>query len=248
MNEHTRMAYLDALGIDHYVSRGQLPGAAKTQRLVGMARPQVAMPVPGAAKPAPARIPQPQAAGGRAGPRMHPRPERDAPASLRGARAATAVPHFSLATIVAGDWLWVEELAGMPLTTEQVQLVQSMAQALLVRRAQCGARSDTAGPVAVRPDPGRPDVMQFDWPIHANRQLDQGEEAARSGVAGFLVRRLEQHGCRGIVLLGDAGAARVPVPQLGVVFVQTASCAQMLANPVLKRQAWRDLLPLAGQP
>ena len=33
MNELRRMAYLDALGIDAYVSRGQLPGAAVTQRL-----------------------------------------------------------------------------------------------------------------------------------------------------------------------------------------------------------------------
>ena len=33
MNELRRMAYLDALGIDSYVSRSQLPGAALTRRL-----------------------------------------------------------------------------------------------------------------------------------------------------------------------------------------------------------------------
>ena len=33
MNELRRMAYLDALGVDSYVSRVQLPGAAATRRL-----------------------------------------------------------------------------------------------------------------------------------------------------------------------------------------------------------------------
>ena len=34
MNELRRMAYLNALGVDCYVSRTQLPGAAVTRRLV----------------------------------------------------------------------------------------------------------------------------------------------------------------------------------------------------------------------
>ena len=34
MNELRRMAYLDAMGVDAYVSRGQLAGAALTRRLV----------------------------------------------------------------------------------------------------------------------------------------------------------------------------------------------------------------------
>jgi hypothetical protein len=33
MNELRRMAYLNALGVDCYVSRTQLPGAAVTRRL-----------------------------------------------------------------------------------------------------------------------------------------------------------------------------------------------------------------------
>lgn len=86
--------------------------------------------------------------------------------------------------------------------------------------------------------------MQFDWPIHANRQLDQGELAARAGVAGFLARRLEQNRSRGLVLLGQAGAARVPLGELNVLTVCTASSAEMLSSPVMKQQVWRDLLPL----
>ena len=39
MNELRRMAYLDALGIDSYVSRTQLPGAAVTRRLAILVTP-----------------------------------------------------------------------------------------------------------------------------------------------------------------------------------------------------------------
>jgi hypothetical protein len=136
----------------------------------------------------------------------------------------------------------------MPLTTEQVQLVQSMASALQYHRALRDAGRASAPPGAARPDAARPDVVQFDWPIHSNRQLDQSEEAAQAGMAGFLARRLGQQGSRGLVLLGQAGAARVPIRELGVATVCTASTADMLANPALKRQAWRDLLPLIHQP
>ena len=58
-----------------------------------------------------------------------------------------------------------------------------------------------------------PEVAQFDWPIHTNQQLDLGEEAARASVAGFVDRRLGEHGCRGLVLLGQACVQRVPRQQ-----------------------------------
>jgi hypothetical protein len=140
-----------------------------------------------------------------------------------------------LTAIVAGDWLWLEELAG-PLTTDQVRLVQSMAQALLLCHASPG--------VEVKPAV-EPEVAQFDWPIHTNQQLDLGEEAARASVAGFVDRRLGEHGCRGLVLLGKACGQRVPRQQISVVIVNTMSSAEILAQPALKRQVWRDLLPLA---
>jgi hypothetical protein len=151
-----------------------------------------------------------------------------------------AVPRFSLTAIVAGDWLWLEELAGMPLTMEQVQLVQSMAQALLVLGRVTG--TDAVTTLA------RPDVAQFDWPIHTNRQLDLGAQAALASVAGFVGRRLEQHRCRGLVLLGQSCALRVPLQEISILTVRTASSAEILAQPALKRTVWRDLSPLVRKP
>jgi hypothetical protein len=139
-----------------------------------------------------------------------------------------------LIAIVAGDWLWLEELPDTLLSTEQVRLVQSMAQALLLSQGQESA--------AVT----KPDVAQFNWPIHTNHQLDLGAEAARASVAGFVARRLEQHGCRGLVLLGQPCVQRVPLTEMTIRSVSTASSAEILASPSLKRQVWCDLQPLRG--
>lgn len=249
MNELRRMAYLEALGVDSYVSRTQLPGAALTRRLAIV--PVRAMVVPDGASDAPGvRVtsapPQRRAAGARPGLDQIAQIE-PAVASALSAREvvqrADAVPRFSLTAIIAGNWLWLEELAGMPLTTEQVQLVQSMAQALVRHRELRTGVADSAS----RKDAARADVTQFDWPIHTNHQLDLGVEAARASVAGFVGRRLEQHGCRGLVLLGQSCALRLPLEELNILTVITASSAQILSQPTLKRTVWRDLLPLASK-
>ena len=250
MNELKRMAYLDALEIDCYVSRAQLPGAALTRRLA-IVPTSVSSPVEkvqlgsrdeSVASVAPVSRAQHE---GVTGPdfglvvdvgtaaveeKREPLPGSD------------PVPRFSLSTIVAGDWLWLEELDGMPLATAQVQLLQSMAQALALGRGISSDNTSSASGV----QPTRPDVRRFDWPLHTNRQLDQGEDAARATVAAFVRRRLEQHGCLGLVLLGQACVKWVPPPQIDVITVNTASSAEMLANPVIKRQVWRDLQPLLG--
>ncbi|MFL3654861.1 MAG: hypothetical protein ACJ04P_07270 [Halioglobus sp.] len=231
MNELRRMAYLSALGIDSYVSRVQLPGAAATRRLVIATVPVSPEPVDGlvplpsldtAVSSRPALVAQPK------------RPAEVTSEARSPSQRSESVPHFSLTAIVAGDWLWLEELSG-PLTTDQVRLVQSMAQALLLCHESLGGE--------VRPAV-KPEVAQFDWPIHTNQQLDLSEEAARASVAGFVDRRLGEHGCRGLVLLGQACAQRVPRQQISVVTVETMSSAEILAQPALKRQVWRDLLPL----
>lgn len=227
MHELSRMVYLDALGIDSYVSRAQLPGAAATRRLAIVTASNrqelVASVIPESLRSRTSLVAE---------------PARSAKVSAEASGASPQsepVPRFSLTAIVAGDWLWLEELAG-PLTTDQVRLVQSMAQALLLCHASPG--------VEVKPAV-EPEVAQFDWPIHTNHQLDLGEEAARASVAGFVDRRLGEHGCRGLVLLGKACGQRVPRQQISVVIVNTMSSAEILAQPALKRQVWRDLLPLA---
>ncbi|CAA0124065.1 Uncharacterised protein [Halioglobus japonicus] len=239
MNELRRMAYLEALEIDSYVSRTQLPGAAVTRRLA-------IVPVAIEASAAGAHVDTPDLTESVSGqqPEGFTRPDFDFGTRKKNAEIepppevapiGEAVPRFSLSAIVAGGWLWLEELHGMPLTTEQVHLVQAMAHAL--------ALSSGAGtPVA------KPETAQFDWPLHNNRQLDQGEDAARASVAAFVSRRLEQRKCRGLVLLGESAAKRLAPSQLDIAAVSTVSSAEILANPTLKKQVWHDLQPLLKAP
>lgn len=246
MNELRRMAYLNALGVDCYVSRAQLPGAALTRRLaivatadktpVAKAQAQAGSVANAAPTARREGIIGPDVSSGRRNPATAIAPPPEV------LRSSEPVPRFSLSILAAGDWLWLEERDGMPLTTEQVQLVQSMAQAL----ALSGVRGSANPQAAERSQAARPVITQFDWPMHNNRQLDQGEDAARISVAAFVSRKLEEHGCRGLVLLGEACMKRVPLAELSTVVVRTAGSADILANPAIKSQVWRDLQPLRG--
>ncbi len=222
MNELTRTAYLEAMGLDSYVSRRQLPGAAVTSRLAVLRR----TPAAPVAAAMPLADMQNQLGTGRR------RGARPAAPSRESAPPDANLPRFSLSAIVAGNWLWLEDLGEMPLAVEQVRLVEAMALAL-----NCAA-GDTQAAV------DKPEVTLFDWPIHTNRQLDLGEEAARAAVTGFVGRKLDECNCVGLVLLGQACAGRVPVGEIGVRAVQTRSSQEILSSPELKQQVWRDLQPL----
>lgn len=235
MNELSRMNYLDALGIDNYVSRSQLPGAAPTRRLaiVRKERPgPVSAPEVHSGHTASPTMPAvPDRASDRTRPDI-PRLEEAAagqnrvPAATEKSRDKTEAVRFSLAAIFVGHVAWIEELDGNPLATEQVQLVHAMARAI-------------SGEVQ------RPDVTQFDWPTHQNHQFDLGSEAAVAGVAGFLQRQIDQRKCRALVLLGKPCEARISLEQLGgISTVITDSTLAMLAEPSRKRQVWQDLQPL----
>jgi hypothetical protein len=243
INELRRMAYLDAMGVHSYISRTQLPGAAASRRLV-IVRPEAAAggrTAPAAAREvrrAALRLPEVEETSTP----VTPGPT-DTAADDSAVQPALELPRFSLAAIIAGDWLWLEELDGLPLATEQVQLVQAMAQALQRVGALVEGRSGQESP-----GPARPQVIQFDWPMHNNPQLDLGAQAARASVAGFIGRKLEQFHCQGLILLGESCKTRVPLDQLGDTPVTaTLGSAAMLADPSLKKQAWRDLFALAAR-
>jgi len=229
-----RSVYLQAMGIDSYVSRRQLPGAAESRRLAIL---QPA-PSPAAAVPVAAARPVRRPAA----PAEIPRMDVGKPARASAVRETRPVqadpaPRFSLAAISCGGWLWLEELDG-PLSPEQLQLVQAMAEALDMIAGNYDPGSGDRAPT-------RAAASRFDWPMHTNQQLDLGEEAARASVAAFLRRKLELAECHGLVLLGRACEERVPLGQLACPRVaRTASTAEMLRNPLLKKQAWQDLRSL----
>jgi hypothetical protein len=215
MDELRRSVYLQAMGVTSYVSRSQLPGSALTRRLA------IVRSAPDPAPPVDI-------------PRLETVPAVPAPVIASAAPVAQDLPpRFSLVAFNCGGWLWLEELEAA-LLPEQGLLIQAMAEALGIIPRDTGAAS-----------PERVASTQFDWPIHNNQQLDQGREAARSSVTGFVQRKLEQLQCRGLVLLGKGCEARVALEQMDSSgLVHTLGTAEMLRNPLLKKQAWQDLRPL----
>lgn len=220
MNELNRMRYLQAMGIDAYVSRQALPGALPTRRLalvrargdhVEPARPQ---PSPGQ----PAEMPNLDVV-------PEPRQPSARPAVAKP-RAVEPTVRFSLAAVFSGGIAWVESLGDKPLAKEQVQLIRGMARAL-------HGKADT------------PKVAQFDWPIHSNPQLDQGTSAARAAVSAFLLRHVEEQKCRGLVILGEDAGSIIDMTGLArLARVATLSTLQMIEQPASKRQVWEHLQPL----
>ncbi len=215
MNELQRLAYLQAMEIDSYVSRVALPAAAPSRRLRIVRRAAAEKPAVAELK---ASLETPPAAAA-----QDPSP----PDGTVSGSAAADIPIFSVAAANLGGWYWLDEIpAGRTLGPEYTQLLQAICFALGLA---------TANPV----------VEQFNWPLNHSSHLDHSDEAARGGFGGFLMRRLEQFQPSGVVLLGNFDVAwfdRGLLEDLPVV--TTVSAWQMLRQPALKARAWADLQAL----
>lgn len=230
MHELRRLAYLDAMGVNAFVSRRQLPGAAQTRR-VALAV-EVAEPRPAA--PPIERVDLPDLD-------TPTRPARAPAAQPRTAPNATASPErFTLATVLAGQWLWLEDIGDNPLGQEQVRLIHCIARALTV------AGSPPA-PGQGLPESPAPDVALFRWPIHTNDQFDLGPESAQVSLSSFVARRLQQSRCQGLVCLGSGSASRLAPGQFDVPLITIRSTVEMLSDPALKPVVWQQLAPLVAR-
>jgi hypothetical protein len=129
--------------------------------------------------------------------------------------------------LAAAGRLWVEDLAGVALAREQVDLVAAIAAALQ----------------HPQPVSGRPRLVQFDWPMHSNRQLDLGPEEARASLLSFTQRQLQELECRAIVCLGDAASRRLASLELAIPIVNLPGTRELLEDPWRKRDAWLALSP-----
>ncbi len=232
--ELARLRYLAAMGHMAYVTRRRLPGARPTLKL---ALRQAAIPTP--AKPLPE---VPAAVGARA------------PASLRGlldehrhdpasagnnlspATPTTApgrpvagspdVQRFRLAAMVCANRLWLEDLDDGVLAVEQKELVGSIGRALM-HPELCDD----------------PRVMQFDWPMHGNQQLELSGDEASASLQGFLARQLDDQRCVELICLGVQAWGRIRGLGLPCAVRRLPSTRDVLRKPAIKRDIWNELRP-----
>ena len=241
--EQRRILYLQAMDIPLYVSRADCPGALPTTRA-----PLPQSPTPADTTPA-TRVTDTSAPGDRApGSRLAEMADvakREDPATAAAITVATTAEststrttstteavRFSLVLFRAGRWLWLEETPDGTLASDQVQLVAAMAAAL----------DNTVASAKVKPV-----TSQFKWPPHNNAQFDLGDEAARAGLEAFLQRHVDDSGCSGLIVLGEAAGLRLGEAALSVpVLARTLGTRDMIMQPKLKKQVWSDLKPLVG--
>lgn len=238
-----RLHYLRGLGVPVYFSHRELPGALPSLRCLrpvaestvvsgsdaGLAVRAVHTRVAATrapATPAPAHRHgrhAPHALGDAIEQRRSHLPQEVSRESRRevGLVAPAETFQCSLAAVRLADRLWLEELEGMPLAREQVRLLCNMARAM-------GWPAD------------QPEVQQFDWPLHNNPQLDQGREAACSALHAFVSRQAAK-GVRAVVVLGEPAAALFGAIAMELPVLYTHASRRLLAQPLLKREVWRDL-------
>lgn len=208
------------MGLVVHVSRRALPGAAPTQRLA-LKR------VVSAAAPQPAPDPRSELRASLAGaPGAGVVADRATVSTERATHPAPdATERFSLAAIISGGRLWIEDLGDQALAMEQVQLMVAIGRAL--SHPQC--------------DRSAPRVAQFDWPLHDNPQLDLGPGEARAALHSFLLRQLQEQGCEALMCVGSAAAARIEGVDFPVPLQRLPDSRALLEDPAGKRRLWSQL-------
>jgi hypothetical protein len=158
-------------------------------------------------------------------------------APARSQQIAQDLPQFSLSIVRASNMLIIDGgLEGHVNPQDYLQLLHNLLFALGAGKQQLS-------------------IDAFVWPMNKNNQIDQGETAARQTLEAFLAKQAEQMSRRYFLVMGDVACryvSRDPLPvgefvkygQLDVQLIRTQSASQMLTQPDIKREVWRDLNPL----
>lgn len=221
-DEMARRQALEAMGIDVYVSRYDMPGAAPSVRQrVSPIGSSPTMPTASSVS-----VQQGMDASSAPAPR-----ESSATASKRASGTASGVSMssartsetvtFSMLLASAGPFLWVEQLSDGLVRQDQLALINAMARAL-------------SSDVSVR-------QQQFDWPMRGNSTLSGDAESAKQALHGLIQRMAREVDAKRVVVMGACPYLPDRIAQSAVVIPSTIA---MLQNAGLKREAWQALKPL----
>lgn len=220
--EMVRRQTLEAMGIDVYVSRCDMPGAAPSvrQRFTPIEAPSAASPsISTSSHDVGGRK---AASSSRAGSAIKDEGATPTPrsASPQSEKAAEKVK-FSMLLVSAGPFLWVEQLADGLIRQDQLALINAMARAL---RPEVSVRQ-----------------QQFDWPMRGGTALSGDAESAKQALQGLIQRMAREVDAKRVVVMGSCPFLPDRIAQSAVVIPSTIA---MLQNAGLKREAWQALKPL----
>lgn len=237
--ELRRLQYLASMGVQPFVSKRNLPGAAPSLRMALRAGTQIStiegdeqgaatatqtgskITVPSSLRQT---LAQPRDAQARTRESSRSEPVKTE-ASAAPRQQTESQERFSLVTIVVGGRLWVEEIAEGLLAQEQLTLVAAIDRALRHPDTKSVAPAHTV----------------FTWPIHGNSQLDLSNEEASASLEGYLRRQLDDNACVELICLGAACAERLHKLSLPVAQRTLLSTRELLEQPMKKRDLWMQL-------
>ncbi len=251
MNELQRQAYLEAMGVEHYFPRFQLPGALPSARcelpvaapvapaveaVVEAMVPPVEQSVPAVTPAAGGGAQAAQALLGAAVTALEPaRPSAPAASAAKPARArpvesasAAEIPRFALTVarsqcgiLIVDDGLTPEQDYA-----EYLRLLQNILIAV------------GAGPQALQLDP-------FVWPMMKSARVDQSAMAAQQTLAAYIDKQVQALSVRYLLVMGETPRRYLPASEpSGPLRLETPGAGRLLTEPGLKRQLWQELLPL----
>jgi hypothetical protein len=264
--EPRRSQYLRALGIDVYVPRFILPGAAESQPCAWESVTLAAGDAAGAAEINSATnssvITADTAAMSSAAADVISDVITDVAATVRQRSLPTdlAIDLNPTATRrinpSAGVVLATSSDSGavVPAPKFALSVVVSSCGILIVDGAppNSGARSEylkLLGNIllALRTKSAQPQLDVFLWPAVKHPQLDQGAEAARETLAAYLHNQIQRYAINTVLLLGDAAQQWCAFDGSDEILrcVKSVSALACLQAPHNKRQLWQDIRHLA---
>ncbi len=242
--EAKRLAYLEAMGIDSYFPRINLPGAKQSvlcQTLPVREEAATEGPVDIAAPMGAAPDAAPQLATGhdtllalmpQIGGRESPATKKVEAAPAQTAVAKSAALRFNLRFFQLPGLAMIVDSS--PDSAPEPPMQRFVANLLLALSAL-----DENWEGAIKPN-----LQQhvFRWPLVGNAQIDQGEQAAREAVNASVFANRERHAIPLILLLGEQAAqfGAGDYPDARVICLESIS--HYLVNPAAKRELWQALL------
>ena len=131
---------------------------------------------------------------------------------------------FSAIAFFSDRFLWLEDLQNTPFSKDQLQLVTD------INAVMEGERKVL-------------EVASFDWPVHNNPQFDNSLEAAITSLSGFLDRLNNKFHWEKSFLLGESDMARFNLREkLSSLVKLSISSREMLLRPETKSILWSELL------
>ncbi len=230
--EATRLAYLDAMGVESFFPRVELPGAPPAVLCETLPEPAVAEELPAVNR---SEVP-PVTGLDREALLKELKPREGsvvapAPKPVAAPEASAEKIEFTLRFYqVAGLAMIVDS---SPMATPESAILQFSANLFLALSRQIG---DWEGSIKENMH-----HHLFRWPLVGNAQIATDAGAAREAVTAAVVGNCERAAIPRIVLLGEMATRFASVDQPNCAVVRGESVAHYLQTPLAKRELWQSL-------